>query len=82
MIDIFIDRCFGHNFDINDPGDRAFIDQVHQKDQWAIEQGLVKPTHMTTAMIKKSSQPVPSRIYKHLTPEFCIRWPNSPPKVQ
>lgn len=77
VIDIFIDRCFGHNFDINSPGDRTFIDQVHQKDQWAIEQGLVKPTHMTAAMIKKSSQAVPSRIYKHLTPEFCVRWPKA-----
>jgi GT2 family glycosyltransferase/SAM-dependent methyltransferase len=75
VVDIFIDRCFGHNFDADDPVDRAFIDKVHQIDEAAIEQGLIKPTHLTAVMTKKPFQPSPPQIYKHLTPEFCIRWP-------
>jgi hypothetical protein len=75
VIDIFIDRCFGHNFDANDPHDLAFIDKVHQIDQSAIEEGGIKPTHITAAMIKKSLN-TQARFYKELTPEFCIRWAN------
>ena len=42
-------------------------------DQTEIESGRVKPTHMLAAMTK---QPVSStKIYKHLSPEFCIRHP-------
>lgn len=75
VIDIFIDRCFGHNFDANDPHDQAFIDKVHQIDQSAIEEGRIKPTHITAAMTKKSLN-TQARSYKELTPEFCIRWAN------
>jgi hypothetical protein len=75
VVDIFIDRCFGHNFDASDPVDRAFIDKVHLIDEAAIEEGLIKPTHLTAVMTKQTFQPSPPRFYKHLTPEFCIRWP-------
>jgi SAM-dependent methyltransferase len=75
IIDIFIDRSFGHNFDPNNREDLEFIDEVHAIDQNHIERGLIKPTHMTAAMKKsKSGQP---RTYKHLTPDFCVRWPDS-----
>jgi hypothetical protein len=70
VIDIFIDRCFGHNFDANDPHDLAFIDKVHQIDQSAIEEGRIKPTHITAAMTNKSL----NTVYKLMTPEFCILW--------
>lgn len=74
VIDIFVDRCFGHNFNADNPDDRAFIDKVHEIDQTAIESGEIKPTHLSAALVKdKSHQP---KIYKHLTPEFCIRWPD------
>ena len=74
VIDIFIDRCFGHNFEANDPNDQAFIDKVHQRDQTAIEAGEIKPTHLTAALTKKTSNKQ-TKVYKHLTPEFCVRQP-------
>jgi ubiquinone/menaquinone biosynthesis C-methylase UbiE len=46
VIDIFIDRCFGHNFDPSRPWDTQFIDRVHAFDEESILQGTIKPTHM------------------------------------
>ncbi len=48
------------------------IDKVHQIDQTAIEEGRIKPTHLTAAMTKKSLN-TKARVDKHLTPDFCIR---------
>ncbi|MCA1825610.1 MAG: trans-aconitate 2-methyltransferase [Myxococcales bacterium] len=71
LIDIFTDRGFGHNFDPNDPRDCAFIDYVTFLDDYLIERGLLSPTHMIAAMTSTArGRP---RVYKHLTPEFCLR---------
>ena len=73
IIDIFIDRAYGHNFDATNEWDRSFIDRVHALDQAEIESGRIKPTHMLAAMTKRPvSHP---KFYKHLSPEFCIRPP-------
>jgi hypothetical protein len=69
LIDIFVDRAFGHNFLTDRQEDRAFIDRVAQLDDALIEAGVLKPTHMMAIM---RADPVAStRCYKHLTPEFC-----------
>jgi SAM-dependent methyltransferase len=74
VIDIFVDRSFGHNFDRSNASDVAFIDRVHAIDENHLERGAITPTHMTAAMVKdKAATP---RIYKHMTPEFCVRWPD------
>ena len=71
VIDIFVDRAFGPNFDPERAWDRNFIDRVHALDMQQMEQGIVKPTHIQAAM---RNRPVENpRFYKHLTPEFCIR---------
>jgi SAM-dependent methyltransferase len=71
LIDVFVDRSFGHNFNPEDQTDRDFIDKVHFLDEDCIERGQIKPTHMTAAMCK---YPVnQTGTYKHLTPEFCLR---------
>jgi len=75
IIDIFVDRAFGPNFDPEKEWDRAFIDRVHALDMDQIEAGRVKPTHMMAAMTKKPAGG--PKIYKHLSPEFCIRRPDS-----
>lgn len=72
VIDIFVDRCFGHNFDPNNEADRRFIDRVAAKDDALIESGQLKPTHMIAALKTRGAA---LKIYKHLTPEFCVRWP-------
>jgi hypothetical protein len=73
IINPFIDRSFGPNFDAENEWDRAFIDRVHALDAAEIEAGRIKPTHMIAAMRKKPvDRPI---IYKHLAPEFCVRRP-------
>jgi SAM-dependent methyltransferase len=74
LINVFVDRAFGHNFDPASPRDRHFIDFVSGLDDYFIETGTIKPTQMIAAMTKHS--PAAARYYKHLTPKFCVRDPN------
>jgi len=52
-IDIFIDRCFGPNFDPKSERDKEFIDRVHAEDEAAIVGGKLTPTHMLPYLLKK-----------------------------
>lgn len=70
IIDPFVDRSFGHHFDAAQEFDRAFIDRVQELDDKEIELGRIKPTHMMAAM---TTGPTVPPVYKHLTPEFCVR---------
>jgi ubiquinone/menaquinone biosynthesis C-methylase UbiE len=72
LIDPFIDRAFGPNFDVDSSWDRGFIDRVHTLDMKHMEEGTLKPTHMYAVM--SPSPTVPARVYKNLTPEACVRW--------
>ncbi len=78
VIDVFIDRSFGHNYDAASAHDRAIIDRIHAIDDDAIERGIVTPTHMLAAMSTDSTGP--TTIYKHLTPEFCVRQSRGEPR--
>jgi SAM-dependent methyltransferase len=71
IIDPFIDRSFGPNFDPSRAWDREFIDRVHRRDEEEISSGRLLPTHLlamlsplaTAANIPakaESEQPVPS----------------------
>jgi SAM-dependent methyltransferase len=71
IIDPFIDRAFGPNFDATVESDRTFIDRVQELDQVEIESGRVKPTHMIAVMTKEQTST--TRMHKHLSPQFCIR---------
>lgn len=77
LISIFVDRGFGHNFEVENPRDCYFIDFVSQLDDYYIELGKIKPTQMIAAMTKSGT--TPSKVYKHLTPEFCLRVPDTTP---
>lgn len=73
LVDVFIDRAFGHNFDPESEEDRAFIDRVARLDEELIDIGVVKPTHMIAAL---RSRPVGRTIrVRHWTPEFSVRYP-------
>ena len=72
LVDPFIDRAFGHNFDPSDSKDLQFIDRVQELDQELIDEGRIKPTHMIAAM---KVQPTHRTVDRHLTPEFCVRQP-------
>jgi len=71
VIDVFIDRGFGHNFSPDNSFDTDFIDKVHQFDEDSIRNGVIKPTHIM-AVLKKSAvkNPYYSRGF---SPEYCIR---------
>lgn len=71
MIDVFIDRSFGHNFDATADWDRAFVDRVHAFDEQALRGGILTPTHMLAVLGKE----VPAqRLYaRGLSPERSVR---------
>ena len=74
LITPFIDRGFGHHFDAQRDWDRDFIDRVHARDQAEIESGRIKPTHMMAVMTNDRNRS--PRVYRHLTPQFCVRRPD------
>jgi GT2 family glycosyltransferase len=53
LIDVFIERAFGHHFDEHNVDDVAFIDQVQAIDEMLIEQGKIKPTHLIAVLQRK-----------------------------
>lgn len=59
VIDPFVDRSFGHNFDVNREWDRAFIDEVHARDESGIADGTLTPTHMF-AVLDLKDEPNPA----------------------
>jgi SAM-dependent methyltransferase len=71
VIDPFIDRAFGHNFDASAPWDRDFIDRVHRRDEEEIQAGRIKPTHMMAVMC--AGRPGRSEFLDGLAPRDCIR---------
>ena len=71
VIDPFTDRAFGHNFDAKAQWDRAFIDQVHERDEQEMVAGYIKPTHMLAVV--GNDPDTPTLLHEPLGPEFCIR---------
>jgi SAM-dependent methyltransferase len=53
LTDIFIDRCFGHNFDPNNEDDLAFIDELNFRQEELLTTGVIKPTQMVAAMTNR-----------------------------
>lgn len=71
LIDPFIDRGFGPNFDAEKDWDRKFIDRLHARDEQEMLAGRIKPTHMLAVLRRdRNAQP---KVWQHLTPEFCVR---------
>jgi hypothetical protein len=73
VIDPFVDRAFGPNFDPHRAVDRGFIDELAVLDEAAIDIGILKPTHMIAALRREPVEP--RRFYRHRSPEFCVRHP-------
>lgn len=55
MMNGIVDRGCGHNFDIEKPMDRAFLDWVYQLDEYCLREHLLKPTQMMATAVKKDS---------------------------
>lgn len=71
VIDIFVGRSFGPNFDPDNPFDTAFIDFVAHLDEKAIAEGVIKPTHLIARMTLENPSEV--KVINGLTPEYCVR---------
>ena len=71
LITPFIDRGFGHNFDIDSEFDRSFIDRVHARDEVEIRAGRISPTQMFAVLSSDWSRP--TQCIDGLTPGFCTR---------
>ena len=71
VIDIFVDRAFGHNFDPSSRLDCAFIDRVHAIDEDGIKSGKLTPTHLI-AVMSKNGNSVPF-LSRGLAPLSCNR---------
>jgi hypothetical protein len=79
VIDPFIDRSFGPNFDATAEWDRAFIDEVNRRDKEEMLSGRIKPTHMFAVVGKK---PASRLLFQEpLSPEFCVRPPTVHPNA-
>ncbi|WP_020668972.1 class I SAM-dependent methyltransferase [Amycolatopsis nigrescens] len=70
VIDPFVDRVYGHNFDLTEARDRALIERLGVLDDSLVDLGVVTPTRLT-AMFHPSPQPL--RAYRDRTPERSIR---------
>ena len=75
VVDVFIDRGFGHNFDPDNEEDRAFIDHLHEIDEEGFANGTLKPTHMVAVMARKSAPPDSAYHARGLSPEQAVRQP-------
>jgi SAM-dependent methyltransferase len=80
VIDPFVGRAFGHNFDPKEAWDREFIDRVHLRDEHEMAAGRIKPTHMFAVVGNDRDQP--TLFTEPLSPEFCVRRPDRRPAWQ
>lgn len=74
VIDPFIDRGFGPNFDPGREWDRSFIDRIHERDEHELISGHIKPTHMI-GVLRAKPFGGPFKYHDPLTPQFSVRRP-------
>ena len=72
IIDPFVDRVYGPNFDLDQTEDVSFIESVARLDEAAIELGIVTPTHLVASFRRR---PVDCRYPGHRSPERTVRDP-------
>jgi SAM-dependent methyltransferase len=77
IIDPFVDRSFGPNFDVTRDWDRDLIDRVHAADEAGIARGAWTPTHLLAVLRK---EPDPSTAPAHLIRRGPLRNPQPPPQ--
>jgi hypothetical protein len=73
VIDPFVDRGYGPNFDAERAWDRNFIDEVERRDEQELEAGRLTPTHMMGVAGNGLRNPMPRE--GRQSPRFCVRTP-------
>jgi hypothetical protein len=76
LIDIFCDRLYGPNYDPNVPAHTQFIDSLELLNSILLELGVIKPTMMLAVLSNQAT--ASPRVWKTLTPDFCVRNPHTP----
>lgn len=71
LIDLFVDRGYGHNFNPNDVKDVALIDFIQALNGLLLEQGVIKPTIMFAVMTPSVGEL--TKCHGMLTPQFAMR---------
>ena len=74
VIDPFVDRAYGRNFDPQNPEDTSFIDSVARLDEAAIDLGILTPTHLVASFRPK---PVRCRYPRERSPDRTVRAPET-----
>ena len=71
IIFVFIDKAFGHNFDVNADWDKGFVDRVHSYDEAALISGELAPVSMMAVLTREETE----MVLRHpvLTPQHCVR---------
>jgi hypothetical protein len=65
VIDVFVDRCFSHNFDPSNADDAFLVRRIVFLTEVLLDAGLVRPTIMLTYLVKYS---VPEVDYRTARP--------------
>jgi SAM-dependent methyltransferase len=72
IVDPFIDRSFGNNFDPDNIDDCSFILNLSNLNDKLLISGKIKPTQMY-AVISATNDSNPTRVWENLTPSRAIR---------
>lgn len=70
VVDPFVDRIYGQNFDMANPAHRELIDRIGALDDNLIDLGVVTPTRLT-ALFHPTPQPL--RVIGDRTPQRTVR---------
>jgi len=73
VVDVFVDRSFGHHFDADAEWDRDFIDRVHAFDEQGFAAGTLTPTHMMAVMTAEPD--AETSFARGLSPARSLRYP-------
>lgn len=76
MIDVFLDRCFGPNFDVSNGDDAFLIRRIGLLNEILLDAGLIKPTMMLAYFVK---QPTDEVYYRNRSALSAIRQTSSDP---
>lgn len=76
MADVFTDRCFGPNFDVEKPDDAFLARRIGLLNEVLLDAGLVKPTMMLAWFSKAAG---PEVCYRGRTARGSVREPGSEP---
>jgi|GEM_PF-1000162 len=79
IVNVFVDRLFGPNFDASQAWDREFVDRLHAVDDAGIRSRNLSPTQMFAVMTPESASQ--HRFAQNLSPAHCVRNPSQKERI-